>query len=88
MLVYAYNSTDGYVNCIDADSFKKYFLPRVKLKKNWNWWMKFCDQPMTQLNNTMKSEKYQQEKVIIIQLVFIGFCLFWKKLQISCSWFK
>ena len=32
LLVLAYNSTDGYVNCINADSFKKYFLPRVKFE--------------------------------------------------------
>ena len=33
LFVLAYNSTNGDSNRVDADSFKKYFLPRVKIKK-------------------------------------------------------
>ena len=31
LFVLAYNNPDGDVNRVDADSFKKYFLPRVKI---------------------------------------------------------
>ena len=45
-------------------------------------------QLMIQLNNTMKSEKYQQDKVMITQgddyWLFIGFQKKKKKMQISC----
>ena len=55
----AYNSKEGD-NKVSVDLYKKYFLPRVKIEN--------C-QLMTQLNNSKKSEKYQQEKVMITQLV-------------------
>ena len=34
MFVIAYSNTDGDANRVDADSFKKYFLPRVKIENN------------------------------------------------------
>ena len=34
MSVLAYNNTDGDANPVDADSFKKYSLPRVKSQNN------------------------------------------------------
>ena len=51
---------------------KKYFLPRVKIE---NATLKLMEetfmisQLMTQLSNTMKSEKYQQEKIMITRMV-------------------
>ena len=51
---------------------KKYFLPRVKIE---NATLKLTEetfmisQLMTQLSNTMKSEKYQQEKIMITRMV-------------------
>ena len=42
-------------------------------------------QLMTQLNNLMNLEKYQQDKVMIRQLVvFLDFAYFEKKSQINC----
>ena len=34
MSVLAYNKNGGDANLVDADSFKKYFLPRVKIQNN------------------------------------------------------
>ena len=88
--VLAYDDTKGD-NQVSVDSFKKYFLPRVKIKIATLKLMEetfMISQLMTQLNIMLKSEKYQQGRVMIIQLVFIGFCLFQKQLQINCSWFK
>ena len=70
MFVLAYNNKGD--NKVPVDSFKKYFLQRVKIEhcnieidgRN------FYDQPINiQLNNTMKSEKYQQDTVINTRLV-------------------
>ena len=41
-------------------------------------------QLMTQLNNMTKSEKYQQDKVMIIQQAVYWILLILKKLQINC----
>ena len=35
LLVHAYNNTDGDTNRVDTDSFKKYFLLKVKIE-NYN----------------------------------------------------
>ena len=66
----AYNNKEDN-NKVSIGSSKKYFLPRVKIE---NYKIEidvrnFYDQPMIQLSNIMKSEKYQQDKVMIIQLV-------------------
>ena len=69
LFVLVYNNKEGD-NEVSVDSFKKYFLPRFKitiLKLMVEIFM--VSQLMTQLNNMMKSEKYQQDKVMIIQLV-------------------
>ena len=62
-------------NKVSVDSYKKYFLPRVKIE-NYNIGIdgkKFYDQPINdsikQYDNMMKSEKYQQDKVMITQPV-------------------
>ena len=34
LFVIAYSNTDGDANRVDADSFKKYVLPRVKIENN------------------------------------------------------
>ena len=64
------------VNGITADSHKRYFLPRIKIKMynieidGRNFYDQSINQLlMTQLSNMMKSEKYQQDKVTITQLV-------------------
>ena len=68
LFVLAYDNTEGN-NQVSVDSYKKYFLPRVKIE-NYNIEIdNIINQLMIQLNNMMKSEKYQQDKVMITQLV-------------------
>ena len=67
LFVLAYNNSTGDNGQVPFDSFKKYFLPRVKIE-NYNIEIdcrNFYDQPI----NDSKLEKYQQDKVMIIQLV-------------------
>ena len=71
LFVLAYNNKEGD-NKISIDSYQKHFLPRVKIEnynieidgKNFR-----ISQLTTQLSNTAKSEKYQQDKAMITQLV-------------------
>ena len=67
----AYDNTAG-ANQASIDSFKKYFLPRVKIE-NYNIGIDernfIISHLMAQLSNTTKSEKYQQNKVMITRLV-------------------
>ena len=69
--VLAYDNTAGN-DQVSIDSYKKYFLPRVKIE-NYNIEIDgksfLVNQLMTQLSNMMKSEKHLQDKVMIIQLV-------------------
>ena len=72
LFVLAYDNTAGN-NQVSLDSFKIYFLPRIKTE-NYNIKIggrNFNDQIfiMTQLNKTTKLEKYQQVTVMIIQQV-------------------
>ena len=55
-------------NLSTDNSYDKYFLPRLKID-NYNIEIFMISQLMTQLSNMMKSEKYQQDKVMITQLV-------------------
>ena len=75
LFVLAFDNTvndNGHNNHVSIDSFKQYFLPRVKIEnynieidgKNFR-----ISQLTTQLSNMAKSEKYQQDKVMITQLV-------------------
>ena len=75
LFVLAYDNKvddNDHNNQVSINSFKKYFLPRVKIEnynieidgKNFR-----ISQLTTQLSNTAKSEKYQQDKVMITQLV-------------------
>ena len=61
---------------------KKYFLSRVKVK-NYNIEIDgrnfMISQLMNELSNTKKSEKYQQDKVMIIQHVVYWILFFFKK---------
>ena len=63
-----YNNTAGN-DQVSVDSYKKYFLPRVKVD-NYNIEIddrNFYDQPIIiELNNMMKLGKYLRDKVIII----------------------
>ena len=66
LFVLGYNNTTGN-NQVSVDSYKKYFLPRVKID-NYNIEIdgrNFYDQP---INNSIKQydEKYLQDKVMII----------------------
>ena len=69
LFVLAYNNKEGN-DQVSVDSSKKSFLPRVKIATS-----KLMEKPfmtsqlMTQLSNTKKSEKYQQDKVMITKLV-------------------
>ena len=71
LFVLAYNNEEGD-NKVSVDSYKKYFLPRIKIE-NYNIEIdgrNFYDQA---INDSIKqfdrTEKYQQEKVMITQLV-------------------
>ena len=71
LFVLAYDNTAGNIQ-VSVDSFKTYFLSRDKIENNnididgRNF---LISQLMTQLNNTTKSEKYQQDKGMITGLV-------------------
>ena len=69
LFILAYDNTDN--NPVTANSHRRYFLPRIKIE-NFNIEIdgrNFYDQPINdQSGNTMKLEKYQQEKVMIIRL--------------------
>ena len=71
LFVLAYDNAAGN-NQFSVDSCKKYFLPRVKIE-NFNIEIDgrnfMINQLMIQLNNTIKLEKYRQDKVMIAQLV-------------------
>ena len=82
LFVLAYDNTNG----ISPNSLKRFFLPRIKIK-NYNIEIdgrNLHGKPINDLSNMMKSEKYQQGKVMIIQLVVYCFLLILKKLQINC----
>ena len=69
MFVLAYQRGYNYVN---EEAFNKYFLPKIKTEKYNVELMAeifMIKQLMIQLNNTMKSEKFQQDKVMNAQLV-------------------
>ena len=69
LFILAYDNTGN--NPFTANSHRKYFLPRIRIK-NYNIEIdgrNFYDQPINdQSGNTMKLEKHQQEKVMIIRL--------------------
>ena len=62
--VLAYETGDNDTN---ENSYKKYFLQIITLKLMVEIFM--INHLMTQLSNMMKSEKYQQDKVMITLLV-------------------
>ena len=62
----AYDNTEGN-NQVSVDSYKKYFLPSVKIDTTILKLMVeifMINQLMIQLNNMMKLERYQQEKMM------------------------
>ena len=71
LFVLAYKNTAGN-NQVSVDSYKKFFLPRVKIE-NYNIEIggrNFYDQPINDsIKQYDKIEKYQQDKVMIILLV-------------------
>ena len=66
-------------NITDENSHRKYFLPRITKKKITISKLMvetfMINQLMTQLNNMTKLEKYQQDKVIILLVVYQIFLL-------------
>ena len=65
---------------------KNIFFQELKLKITTSKLMEeifMISQLMTRLSITTKSEKYQQDKVMITQLV--GFCLFWKNYRLIAA---
>ena len=59
-------------NVTNENSYRKYFLPRLRIKITISKLMEeifMINQLMTQLSNMMKSEKCQQDKVMVTQLV-------------------
>ena len=79
MFVLAYNNTANN-DQVSIDSFKKYFLPRVKIE-NYNIEIdgkNVYDHP---INDSIKqSEKYQQDKLMITELVVYQSLLILKKI--------
>ena len=75
LFVFAYDNTAGD-DRVSVDSENQ------KLQ-HWNWWGKnfMISQLMTQLSNTTKSEKYQQDKVMIIQQAVYWILLIVKKIR-------
>ena len=67
LFVLAYDKIDDN-NQFSINSFKKYFLLRVKEKITTSKLMEE-NFMISQLSNTTKSEKYQRDKVMITQLV-------------------
>ena len=67
LFVLAYDKIDDN-NQFSINSFKKYFLLRVKEKITTSKLMEE-NFMISQLSNTAKSEKYQRDKVMITQLV-------------------
>ena len=67
LFVLAYDKIDDN-NQFSINSFKKYFLLRVKEKITTSKLMEE-NFMISQLSNTAKSERYQRDKVMITQLV-------------------
>ena len=71
MFVFAYDNIEGN-NQVSINPSQKFFLPRAKIE-NCNIEIVeeafMISQLLTRLSNTTKSEKYQQDKVMITQLV-------------------
>ena len=88
LFVLAYNNKEGN-NQVSIDSFKKYFLPRVKIE-NYNIEIdgrNFYDQP---INDSIK--QYNEVRKIstgqsgyYTSLCLLDFAYFEKKLQTNCS---
>ena len=91
LFVFGHDNTAGN-NQVSDDSFKKYFLSRVKIE-NYNIKIdgrNFYDQP---INDSIK--QYNEVRKIstgqsgyYTSLCLLDFAYFEKKLQTNCSWFK
>ena len=79
LFVLDYNNTEGN-NQVSIDSFRKYFLPRVKIE-NYNIEIdgrNFYDQP---INDSVKQyDEIRNQRWWLYNWLFIRFCLFSKKL--------
>ena len=85
LFVLAYENTDGD-NKASLDSFKKYFLPRIKIE-NYNIETDERNVYDQSINDSIKQydkvRKYQQDKVMITQLVGYWILLILKKITDS-----
>ena len=95
LFVLAYDNTAGD-NQVSVDFLKKYFLPRVKVE-NYNSDIdgrNFYDQPINDSIKQYSAMKQWSQKSIYRpgwwseDWLLVGFCLFSKKIQTNCSWFK
>ena len=92
LFVLAHNNTSKDNSKVSIHSFKKYFLPRVKIE-NCNIKINgrnFYNQPIHDSNNRYDEmrKNINRTRWWLNYRLFIRFCLFWKKLEIHCSWFK
>ena len=86
-----YNNTAGY-NQVSVDSFKKYFLPRVKIENysieidGRNLYDHPINDSIKQYDEIRKISTGQGDDYTTGCL--LDFAYLKKKLQINCSWFK
>ena len=91
MFVLAYNNAEGN-NQVVIYSFKKYFLPRVKIEKynieidGRNFYNKPINDSIKQYDEITKVSAGQGDDYTTGCL--LDFAYFEKKLQIDCSWIK
>ena len=88
LFVFASSNKEGN-NKVSIDSYKKYFLPRVKIE-NYNIKIdgkNFHDQPINdsikqyeEISIEISVEKYQQDKVMITQLIVCWMLLIFKNI--------
>ena len=88
LFVFASNNKEGN-NKVSTDSYKKYFLPRVKIE-NYNIKIdgqNIHDQPINdsikqyeEISVEISVEKYQQDKVMITQLIVCWILLIFKNI--------
>ena len=89
LFVLAYDNTEGD-NQVSLDFFFKYFLPRVKIENynieidGSNFYDQAINDSIKQYDEVRKVSTGQGDDFTLLA----GFCLFWKKLQINCCWFK
>ena len=91
LFVLAYRDFGG-ANRVTADSHRRYFLPRIKIKNynieidGRNFYGQTINDLIKQYDEVRKVSTGQGDDYTTG--FFIGFCLFQKQLQTNCFWFK